>query len=101
MEDKKITLTKKSDIFKITIPKKVEQKIRFICQNVWDVEWSGVLFYEYKGTFENKDLDIICKDIFIMDIGSTAYTEFSMSPKVASHMTANPELLDCQIGLVH
>lgn len=36
-----------------------------------------------------------------MDIGTAAYTEFDMSPDVISYMTNNPELLDCQMGLIH
>ena len=36
-----------------------------------------------------------------MDIGSQAYTEFDMSPDVIAYMTDHPELLDCQMGLIH
>ena len=36
-----------------------------------------------------------------MDIGTAAYTEFDMSPDVISYMADNPELLDCQMGLIH
>lgn len=36
-----------------------------------------------------------------MDIGNAAYTEFDMSPDVISYMAENPELLDCQMGLIH
>lgn len=87
--------------YKLIIPKEVEEKIRFICQQVWNTEWSGVLFYNYKGTFEDNTLEIICKDIYIMDVGSHTYTEFSMSPNVVSYMTENLELLDCKQALIH
>ena len=36
-----------------------------------------------------------------MDIGSSGYTEFNMSPEVISYMTENPELLDMNLGLIH
>lgn len=36
-----------------------------------------------------------------MDIGTQAYTEFDMNPDVIAYMCENPELLDCQMGLIH
>lgn len=102
MEDKpKIPLIQKSATYKIVIPAKVERLIRFLCERVWDTEWSGVLFYTPSGTFENGDLEIHCEDIYPMDIGTTTYTEFNMSPDVISYMAQNPELLDCKMGLIH
>ena len=85
---------------KLIIPKEVEDKIRFICQKVWNTEWSGVLFYTYEGTFE-EGLVITCKDIYVMDIGNATYTEFTMNPDVVSYMTENRELLECQQALIH
>lgn len=102
MEDKpKIPLILKSATYKIVIPAKVERLIRFLCERVWDTEWSGVLFYTPSGTFENGDLEIHCEDIYPMDIGTTTYTEFNMSPDVIGYMAQNPELLDCKMGLIH
>lgn len=87
--------------YKLIIPDKVERKIRFACQRVWNTEWSGTLFFTYKGSFENNDLVIRCVDIYIMDIGTQTYTEFDMNPDVIAYMCENPELLDCQLGLIH
>lgn len=87
--------------YKLIIPAEVERKIRFVCQKVWSTEWSGTLFFTHEGSFENDDLVIRCVDIYIMDIGTQAYTEFDMNPDVISYMTENPELLDCQMGLIH
>lgn len=101
MEKKTIELVKKSDIFKLVIPEEVERKIRYICQQVWNTEWSGTLFYKPEGSFEDGTLTIRCIDVYVMDIGTAAYTEFNMSPEVISYMTENPELLDCQLGLIH
>lgn len=92
---------KQSDTFKLIIPEEVEKKIRHICQKIWRDEWSGTLFYKPEGGFEDGSLAIRCVDIFVMDIGTAAYTEFDMSPDVISYMTENPDLLDCQIGLIH
>ena len=101
MENKVLNLVKRSDSYKIIIPQEVEAKIRFACNNVWNTEWSGVLFYKPEGSFENNDLVIKCVDIYLMDIGSTTYTEFDMSPDVIGYMAQNQELLNCQIGLIH
>ena len=87
--------------YKLVIPAEVERKIRFTCQRVWNTEWSGTLFFTHEGSFENNDLIIKCVDIFIMDIGTQAYTEFDMNSDVIAYMCENPELLDCQMGLIH
>lgn len=92
---------KKSDTFKIIIPEEVEKKIRYTCQRIWKDEWSGTLFYKPEGSFEDGTLAIRCVDIYVMDIGTAAYTEFDMSPDVISYMTDNPDLLDYQMGLIH
>lgn len=98
-----ISLVQKSGTYnyKLIIPAEVERKIRFTCQKVWNTEWSGTLFFTHEGSFENNDLVIRCVDIYIMDIGTQAYTEFDMNPDVISYMCENPELLDCQMGLIH
>ena len=97
----KTALVKKSTTYKIVIPAKVERLIRFLCERVWDTEWSGVLFYNPVGNFEDGSLEIHCVDILPMDIGTTTYTEFDMSPDVISYMAQNRELLDCKMGLIH
>lgn len=108
MEDKKemkqiLELAHKQDIFKIVIPVEVEKKIRFLCKNIWNVEWSGVLFYKVEGSFEDKSLTIRCTDLFPMDIGTGAYTEFSISSDIATYMVDHPELLQEGVyqGLIH
>lgn len=98
---KELQLIKKSDSYKIIIPDNVERLIRFLCERVWDTEWSGVLFYTPSGQFEDGSLEIRCVDILPMDVGSATYTEFDMSPDVISYMAQNPELLDCKMGLIH
>lgn len=100
---KAIKLIQKSGTYnyKLVIPAEVERKIRFACQKVWNTEWSGTLFFTHEGSFANNDLVIKCVDIYIMDIGNATYTEFDMNPDVIAYMTNNPELLDCQLGLIH
>ena len=94
-------MTKSATTYKMIIPKEVEEKIRCICRKVWRDEWSGVLFFTVEGAFKDNSLIIRCEDIYVMDIGSSSYTEFNMSPDIASYMASNPKLLDCQLGLIH
>lgn len=96
-----IQIVKKSTYYNMVVTEKVENKIRYICQQLPTVEWSGVLFYTTQGSFKDNNLKVICQDIYLMDVGSAAYTEFNMSPEVISYMTENPELLDYQSGLIH
>ena len=85
---KVISLVQKSGTYnyRLIIPTEVEKKIRFACQKVWSTEWSGTLFFTHEGSFENNDLVVTCIDIYIMDIGTQAYTEFDMNPDVIAYM---------------
>lgn len=96
-----LPLEKHSTIYELIVPIEVEKKIRHLCSRISEVEWSGTLFYTASGSYEEDNLKIHCVDIFPMDIGSAAYTEFDMSPDVVAYMTSHPELLDCQMGLIH
>lgn len=98
---KVVPLRKCTSMYKLVIPREVERKIRYLCNKISQVEWSGTLFYTHSGSYEEGTLEIKCVDIFPMDIGSQAYTEFDMSPDVIAYMTDHPELLDCQMGLIH
>ena len=96
-----IPLKQESSTYKMIIPLEVERKIRYMCQRISSIEWSGVLFYTYNGLFEDGSLVITCADFFPMDIGTARFTEFDMSPEVVGYMTLHPELLDMQMGLIH
>lgn len=100
-QKKELSLEKHTDTYKLVIPADVEKKIRHLCNRISQVEWSGTLFYTHSGSYEEGTLEIKCVDIFPMDIGSQTYTEFDMSPDVIAYMADHPELLDCQMGLIH
>lgn len=94
-------LVKLEENYKITISKELEKKIIESCKLNWNVEWSGVLFYNTKSTFGEKDFEVIAIDYYPMDIGSASYTEFTESPEIAGYMADNPELLTSNMGLIH
>lgn len=87
--------------YKMFIPKEVENKIRLLLENIRNIEWSGVLFYDVEGSFEDGSLKVICKDILPMDIGNTTYTEWNMNADVISYIVDHPELVGSYQGLVH
>ena len=99
----KLDLIKSALSYKIHIPLYVEKKIRILCREIHNVEWSGVLFYRVNGSFEDGTLEIECVDIFQMDEGSSGYTEFDMSADVMNYMVEHPELISEDVfqGLIH
>lgn len=100
MQTQQSHLQNSSISYNIEITKNLEDKIRFTCNKIHEVEWSGILFYTFEGTFENNDLKIIAKDFIPMDIGTSTFTSFDMNADVINYMTEN-NLLDCKLGLIH
>ena len=95
-------MIKSATSFKIVVPESVEMKIRHLCSIVHDVEWSGTLFYKYEGSLDDGTFKATCVDLFVMDIGSSAYTEYDESPDVLTYRIEH-DLLDedIQEGLIH
>lgn len=93
-------LIKKDNRYKLIITPSLEEKIRFLCARFPNNEYSGVLFYDYTGRFENNSLVLTAKDFCLMDYGSATYTEFDKSAEICNYMIEN-DLLGCQQGLCH
>lgn len=87
--------------YRIVIPENVEHIIRKFCDKAPDNEWSGTLFYEFEGDFNSPSFKIICKDFFLMDLGSGAFTEFDEDGTSIDYMAQHPELMSCHMGLCH
>lgn len=103
-EEKILELVHQQPTYKMLIPQKVEKKIRLLCREINNVEWSGVLFYKVSGSFEDKSLLITCVDIFQMDEGTGGYTEYDMSSDVCTYICDHPELMEVvgiYQGLIH
>lgn len=75
--------------------------MKFLCKNIWEVEWSGVLFYSNKGDFGTPKFEITLEHILPMNKGSQAYTEFETDETLVNFLMDNPENLTHQKGLVH
>lgn len=103
-EKKEFQLTQGHSTFKIEIPEAVEAKIRHLCSRVYDVEWSGTLFYKVEGSMEDGSFKVICLDIFVMDIGTSGFTDYDDSPEIIQYRVAHRDLLlqpGVYEGLVH
>ena len=84
----------------MTISEKLYKKIWYLCSKINSVEWSGVLFWKYDGSLEEETLQIVAEDVYPMQKGSQAYTEFVFDDTVFTYQMDN-DLLDCKIGLIH
>ena len=103
MEEKNLLppLIKQSATYKLYVPRKVEEKIRYLIHKFPHTEWSGILFIKHTGSFENNDLEIHCEDIYPMDLGTGGWTEFKMTEDVTAYIANNIELFECDLALVH
>ena len=97
--DKNI-LKKQDNTYKLIITPELEEKFRFLCASFPIIEYSGVLFYDYTGRFEDNSLVLTAKDFCLMDYGSATYTEFDKSAEICNYMIEH-DLLECQQGLMH
>lgn len=69
-------------------------KVQYLCKRISQVEWSGVLFYDMKGTIDKPSTCVITlTDILPMDIGTQGYTEYSFDDSVVEYMMDNPQLM--------
>lgn len=96
----KTPLIGSTDSYNLIIPDSVEFRIRQWCMLNPSTEWSGTLFYTVSGSFDNKDIEFTVKDFFVMDIGTSGFTNYKETPDICSYMMEN-DLLDCKTGLIH
>lgn len=84
------------------MPQKVLSQIQLLCKEISKVEWSGVLFYSIEGSIKDpQNMVLTLEEIFLMDKGTKAYTEYSFDESVIEHMMENEHLEDCKIAHIH
>lgn len=90
---------------KIIVTEELEKQIKYLHNKVGSIEWSGLLFYtKVAGTLDNPESLIIrAEDIFLMDIGSSAYTSANISSEdMIAMMEQIPGAEEGkQYGLIH
>lgn len=78
-------------------------QIFYLHSGVGNTEWSGILLYDViSGSPANPaDFVLKAKHIYLMDIGSTAYTSYSFGSEVVDLFDAIPDAMDMKIGQIH
>jgi hypothetical protein len=59
------------------------------------------VFYRTEGKFGSPEFKIIAEELYLMDEGSSAYTEYSFDEEFVSFLMKNPRLLPLNRGHIH
>lgn len=100
MKNLNTSLKKELLKFKLTISPKVENKIRTICSKIYQVEWSGILFYSITGELSDPSTEIVAEDLILMHKGTSGFTEFKIDEEVIHYM-AMEGITDMKMALIH
>ena len=77
-------------------------KIKYLCNKIANVEWSGPLFYSIKGDISKpKTFQIILEDILPLDMGTKGYTEYNLDNRFIDYLMNKEERMDWNIGHIH
>lgn len=90
----------------LVINQEVFNKIKFLCNKINKVEWSGVLFYKINGSIRTpSEFSIEIADILLMDKGTSGYTEYNFDESVAEFIMdkamEDPTWMTIKIGHIH
>jgi len=102
MQERKDTMLEIDQEISLIMPAELLGKIWYLCHEINNVEWSGLLFYQPIGDI--KDLStfkIIAKDVYLMDIGTSAYTEYSFNESIINFYDKFPEAMNYKIAHIH
>lgn len=92
----------KDSTIKLKLDKSISDKIKFLCRQISEVEWSGVLFYSVEGSIiDPKNMIIHCKDIFPMDKGTGGHTAYEYGETLVEFRMDNPATNLMTIGHIH
>ena len=86
----------------LKITKEFNHFVNYLCKKINNIEWSGVLFFESEGEINTSEGVIITPiDIYPMDMGSSAYTEYDFSEEVFDYYEKHPERFGMKYGHIH
>lgn len=90
---------------KITISKELMSQISAIHYLYPGKEWSGVLVYSVdKGNpYDEEDFECTAQGVYLLDLGSPAYTEYDLGEDIIDVNTAYPKIMtdDWKTGHLH
>ena len=94
------TLTEKG---KLILSKDILRKIKYTCDKINNVEWSGVMFYSFTGNItQPSTIECTIKDLFVMDKGTHAHTQFKYTEDILDILQEKPELEEeCIMSMCH
>lgn len=82
--EQKCSLKKHNEYqYRVRIEPLLEEKIRYLCNKYYDKEWSGAIFTKKEGDI------IIAKDLYLMDIGNSTYTEWECDLNLSNYHAKN------------
>lgn len=88
----------------VHLSSKVWDKIRFLCNKISQVEWSGCIFYKFLSEdatlSDTSSLTIKIMDLIPLDKGTTGFTEYNFDERVLKYMT-EMDYFDLKIGHIH
>lgn len=86
----------------LKVTREFNSLVQYLCSRISDVEWSGVLFFESSGEVNSEEgVTITPVDIYPMDIGSSAYTEYDFSEEVFDYYEHHAERFGMKYGHIH
>ena len=83
-------MIKLGTIGKIIITDNLKKQIDYYHKQIGNTEWSGTLFFDHTGgnIHKLKDLEFRASNVYLMDIGSAAFTNFENGGEVAKAFDA-------------
>lgn len=94
-----VTLNSKA---KLNVTLEFNHLIKYLCERINTIEWSGMLFFKSEGDLNTEDGVVITPiDIYPMDKGSGAYTEYNIDEKVFDYYDHHPDRFGMKYGHIH
>lgn len=98
----RLTIQELETVVPVQISQKLQDQVSYLCKEVWNDEWSGMLFYETEGEFGQDNFKVIAQELFPLDIGTQTYTEYETSdPELIKFLMSNPQVRSMKKGHIH
>jgi hypothetical protein len=87
---------------KLVLTNDLLDKIKYICSQFPDKEWSGVLFYQTEGNIMDINNFVIkAVNLYPLDLGTSGFTEFEYNDEYNKYIVRNPDMLSYNQGIIH
>jgi len=89
------------DKLNVFLSEKAFNKMKFLCENINKIEWSGCIVYSIEGSLTHREsIHIEVHDLIPLDKGSAAFTSYSFDERVLNFIVEN-NYLEYKIGHLH